>query len=108
METMPANLPKNPAPAAVRLGAGLLGGLYVVLASGCVSYVGGLAADTLSSAILNQTDPIVVQSGLPAYLLIVDGFIVQNPDRPAMLSAGADCFHCMARGSLRLRSMRAC
>ena len=62
------------------------------LAAGCVSYVGGLAADTLSAAILNQDDPLVVQSGLPAYLLIVDGLIAQNPDRAGMLSAGAQLF----------------
>jgi len=69
----------------------VLGGLCSLL-GGCVSYVGGLAAETLSSAILNQEDPIVVQSGLPAYLLIVDGFIVQNPERAGMLSAGAELF----------------
>ena len=34
----------------------------------------------------------MVQSGLPAYLLIVDGFIVQNPERAGMLSAGAQLF----------------
>ena len=68
----------------------LVGALSFV--GGCVSYVGGLAADTLSSAILNQDDPLVVQSGLPAYLLIVDGFIAQNPGRAGMLSAGAQLF----------------
>ena len=60
--------------------------------TGCVSYVGSLAADTLSSAILNQDDPEIIQAGLPAYLLIVDGFIVENPDNAGMLSAGAQLF----------------
>ena len=60
--------------------------------TGCVSYVGSLAADTLSSAILNQDDPVIIQAGLPAYLLIVDGFIVENPDNAGILSAGAQLF----------------
>ncbi len=63
-----------------------------MLVSGCVSYVGSLAADTLSSAILNQDDPVIIQSGLPAYLLIVDGFIVENPESESVLSAGAQLF----------------
>jgi len=68
-------------------------GAHLLFVSGCVSsYVGGLASETLSSAILNQNDPIVVRSGLPAYLLIVDGIIVQNPASPGMLSAGAELF----------------
>ena len=59
---------------------------------GCAAYVGGIAADTLSAAVLNQDDPDVVQSGLPAYLLLVDGLISQNPQQPGMLAAGAELF----------------
>lgn len=77
---------------ASRCTAAVIVWISLSLLGGCVSYVGGLAADTLSSAILNQDDPIVVQSGLPAYLLIVDGFIVENPERAGMLSAGAQLF----------------
>lgn len=66
--------------------------LHLCLTAGCVSYVGGLAADTLSSAILNQDDPVVVESGLPAYLLIVDGLIAENPERAGILSAGSQLF----------------
>jgi hypothetical protein len=66
--------------------------LLVCAGSGCTSIVGGLAADTLSAAILNQDDPVIVRSGLPAYLLIVDGFIVQNPENSALLGAGAQLF----------------
>src|SRR5688572_21711726 len=50
------------------------------LAAGCVaSLIGGKAADTLSAAILNQDDPALIESGVPAYLLAVDGLISQNP-----------------------------
>jgi len=81
----------RPTARASRCAAALLVGVLPFL-GGCASYVGGLAAETLSFAILNQDDPLVVQSGLPAYLLIVDGFIVQNPERAGMLSAGAQLF----------------
>ena len=64
----------------------------LLLLGGCASYVGGIAADTLSAAVLNHDDPQVVQSGLPAYLLLVDGLISQNPQQPGMLAAGAELF----------------
>ena len=54
--------------------------------------MGGIAADTLSAAVLNHDDPQVVQSGLPAYLLLVDGLIGRNPRQPDMLAAGAELF----------------
>jgi hypothetical protein len=70
--------------------AGLVVGAWLL--SGCASFIGGKAADTLASAILNQDDPELVASGLPAYLLLVDGLIAQSPDNAAMLSAGAQLF----------------
>src|SRR5688572_11965913 len=60
--------------------------------AGCASLIGGKAADTLAAAILNQDDPVLVESGLPAYLLLLDGFISQSPDNVALLSAGAQLF----------------
>lgn len=54
--------------------------------------IGGIAADTLSAAILNQDDPALVESGVPAYLLLVDGLIAESPDNVALLSAGAQLF----------------
>ena len=63
-----------------------------MLATSCASLIGGKAADTLSAAILNQDDPVLVENGVPAYLLLVDGLISQNPDNVALLSAGAQLF----------------
>ena len=91
MVRLRARSSNQPPARASRCAAALLVGALSSV-GGCVSYVGGLAADTLSSAILNQDDPLVVESGLPAYLLIVDGFIVQNPGRAGRLSAGAQLF----------------
>jgi hypothetical protein len=74
-----------------RLRTACLGAAIVALASAC-SVIGSKAADTLSAAILNQDDPELVASGVPAYLLLVDGLISQNPDNAAMLGAGAQLF----------------
>lgn len=51
-----------------------------------------MAADTLSSSILNQTDPDLIADGVPAYLLLVDGFIHDSPDNEDLLSAGAQIY----------------
>jgi hypothetical protein len=75
----------------------VLRGLAVVVAaaavSGCVvRLIGAKAGQTLSASILNQSDPDLVGSGMPAYLLILDGLISQHPSNPALLSAGAQLF----------------
>ena len=46
----------------------------------------------MSAAILNQDDPELVASGVPAYLLLIDGLISEKPDNAAMLGAGAQLF----------------
>ncbi len=73
---------------------GVCCGLAVaVLSAGCVvSIIGAKAGNTLSSAILNQDDPDLVASGVPAYLLLIDGLISQNPDSVALLVAGSQLF----------------
>jgi hypothetical protein len=74
--------------------AGRLASLAVcaAVAAGCSSLIGGKAADTLAAAILNQDDPELVESGVPAYLLLVDGLIAESPDSAPLLSAGAQLF----------------
>lgn len=60
--------------------------------SGCASIVasttGGMAA-SLSDAILEQNDPETVESGTPAYLLLIDGLILDSPKNEALLLSGA-------------------
>ncbi len=51
-----------------------------------------MAADTLSSAIVNQDDPVLVERGLPAYLLLLDGLIHESPDNEDLLAAGAQLY----------------
>jgi hypothetical protein len=67
-------------------------GVAALSASGCASLIGSMAADTLSASILNQNDPELIASGVPAYLLLVDGFIHQSPDNEDLLAAGARIF----------------
>ena len=64
----------------------------MAFATGCASLIGGKAADTLSAVILNQDDPALIESGVPAYLLAIDGLISQHPDNIALLSGGAQLF----------------
>jgi hypothetical protein len=64
----------------------------VLVSAGCSTFIGSKVGATLSAAILNQDDPALVEAGVPAYLLLVDGLISQNPDSPTLLSAGAQLF----------------
>jgi hypothetical protein len=69
------------------------GALCTLLATGCVvSIIGAKAGNTLSAAILNQDDPELVASGVPAYILLIDGLISQNPDSVGLLVAGSQLF----------------
>ena len=73
--------------------------LLVVSLTGCASLVtsatSGLAAD-LSTAILNQDDPETVEAGVPAYLLLIDGFILDNPKSESLLLTGAKLYSAYA------------
>jgi hypothetical protein len=69
--------------------------LTVVGLSGCsriVSSATSSFAGALSAGILNQDDLQTVRDGAPAYLLLVDGFIAENPNNEALLIAGADLY----------------
>jgi hypothetical protein len=67
-------------------------GVTLFALGGCSSLVGGVAGNTLAAAILDQDDPELVASGVPAYLLLVDGLISQSPGNAALLSAGAQLY----------------
>ena len=59
---------------------------------GCASVVSSATtrmAHNLSAAVLNQTDPETVRQGAPAYLLLVDSLIEDDPENSAVLQAGA-------------------
>lgn len=62
------------------------------LLAGCAHLLGSAAGNTLSATILDQDDPALVQSGAPAYLLLVDGLVAQHPDNVSLLDAAAQLF----------------
>ena len=57
--------------------------------SGCVGMITERMANNLSNAILNQNDPETVKAGAPAFLLLLDGLVLDAPDDPALLQASA-------------------
>lgn len=75
-----------------RFALGVITTTLAVCSAGCANLIGTIAGDTLSAAILNQDDPMLVESGVPAYLLLVDGLISQNPDNANLLAAGSQIF----------------
>lgn len=66
----------------------LLSAILLLTVTACVN-VGGRMAEALSNSVLNQRDPVTVRDGLPAYLLLLDGMIRDDPHNPSMLLAGA-------------------
>ncbi len=78
------------------MGIAFLLTLACVLAiNGCSTIVSSATnsfAGSLSAGILNQNDLQTVRDGAPAYLLLVDGFISDNPENEALLLAGADLY----------------
>ena len=69
--------------------------MAVVLSVGCSSIMTSATtglAESLTSAVLNQNDPETVRQGAPAYLLLIDGLIADNPNNPELLMAGANLY----------------
>lgn len=59
---------------------------------GCASLMASATdrlAGNLGTSILNQDDPATVQQGAPAYLLLIDGLIADDPQRESLLRSGA-------------------
>lgn len=63
--------------------------VLLTLISGCTSMVAGRFAGNLGNAILSQDDPETVRQGVPAYLIMLDALVLDNPDDAAILQASA-------------------
>ncbi len=59
---------------------------------GCTSMITSRLGNNLSSAILNQDDPETVKAGAPAYLLLIDSLIQDDPKDVTTLIAGAKLY----------------
>lgn len=66
--------------------------VFLMSLSGCASAITGHLMSNLSSAILNANDLETVESGGPAYLLMIDGLLVDDPDDPDTLRAAANLY----------------
>ena len=69
--------------------------LAIGLTAGCSSIISSATsglADSLTSAVLDQNDPETVRQGAPAYLLLIDGLIADNPKNSDLLMAGAGLY----------------
>jgi tetratricopeptide (TPR) repeat protein len=55
-------------------------------------------AANLSRAMLNQSDPDIVRHGAPAYLLLLDSLIEEDPHDQALLYAGAKLYSAYSGG----------
>jgi tetratricopeptide (TPR) repeat protein len=64
----------------------------LLVLTGCSNMIASATnrlAGNLSSAILNQDDVETVKAGAPAFLLLIDGFIEENPKNSTLLMRGA-------------------
>ena len=63
--------------------------MLALLLTGC-----GVARldDSLGRAVMQNNDLATVEAGLPSYLLMVDGLIVNWPERSGLLMTGADLY----------------
>lgn len=66
--------------------------VFVCCLSSCASLVGSVTsglADNLSSAILNSKDIETVREAIPAYLVLIDSFLIEGEANPALYLAAS-------------------
>ncbi len=67
--------------------------LYV---GGCASLASHGLTQGIANSIQNQSDLIIVETGMPAYLLMVDGMIMNTPHDATLLMAGSRLYSAYA------------
>ncbi len=75
--------------------------LFIFLVAGCASIATQRMAENLTMAMLNQSDPEIVRAGAPAYLLLLDSLIADEPNNPELLLSGARLYGAYAAGLVR-------
>lgn len=69
--------------------------VFAVLSGGCAVVVNNATnnvADALSDGVMNHDDPETVRAAMPAYMIMIDGLIADNPDSSTLLSAAATLY----------------
>ncbi len=67
-------------------------GIILLFLTSCSSIISSTAqklADNLAYTILNSDDPQTVADGAPAYLLLMDSFLVDSENNPELLQSAA-------------------
>ena len=67
----------------------------VFLTAGCSLFIASATRNltaNLTRAIVNNNDPETVAAGAPAYLLMIDGLLAENPNDPGLLQAAAGIY----------------
>ncbi len=77
---------------AVRGAAELAALLALGGCSALVSSSTGRMADSVASALADHNDPETVRQAAPAYLVLLDGMIAEDPDNAELLAAGAELY----------------
>jgi hypothetical protein len=73
----------------------LLIGVFAFALSGCSSLMSSAASglsESVSASILNQDDPETAKAALPTFMVLIDGFISDNPEDPDILASGATLY----------------
>lgn len=66
--------------------------IFPIVFQGCMTAVNRQLTDGIAGAILNSNDPETVKDGGPAYLLMIDGMVREDPENPNLLSRAADLY----------------
>ena len=69
-----------------------IGSQFLAGCSHLVSKAADSFGDDLGSAMLNQDDPELVRAGMPAYILLMDSFLQNEVNDPAMLASAASLY----------------
>jgi len=77
---------------AVRGAAGLAALLALGGCSALVSSSTSRMADSVAGALADHNDPETVRQAAPAYLVLLDGMIAEDPDNTELLVAGAELY----------------
>ena len=75
--------------------------IYVLLLPiliGCSSIATRQLTDNLVSGMLNQDDAATVRAAIPAYLVLLDGMINNDPDNPQLLISASQLYGAFASG----------
>lgn len=83
---------RTAASSGVRRTAALFLLALLLIPAGCVSRIAGRLAGGLSGAIADHPDPATVRDGAPAYLLMVDAFLRDDPENENLLRSAAELY----------------